>query len=453
MADRLFGTDGIRGIANQLPLTPELAFRVGRVGAALLSRRRDRGGERPRVVLGRDTRLSGDMLEGALVAGVTSAGVDLLNVGVMPTPGVAFLTRHLQADGGIVISASHNPFDDNGIKFFSPDGFKLPDEEEMEIEKHLGDDSGLPRPVGEALGRHVNLRESETAYADFLRTTFPAGLTLRGLRMVVDCAHGATYRVAPRVFRSLGAEVLVINARPNGTNINARSGALHPEGLRRRVKARGAALGLAFDGDGDRVITVDETGLVRDGDYFLAICARHLKSQGELPGGIVVSTIMANLGLERSLAEAGIRLVKTAVGDRYVLEEMRRLGATLGGEQSGHVIFLNRTSTGDGILSSLQLLRVMAETGKGLAALSQCLRKYPQVLVNVPVRSKPPIETIGGLATRIQDLEAAMEGRGRIFVRYSGTEPLARIMVEGEDQKAISAMVEELAEIVRREIG
>jgi phosphoglucosamine mutase len=219
------------------------------------------------------------------------------------------------------------------------------------------------------------------------------------------------------------------------------------------VKARGAALGLAFDGDGDRLITVDETGLVRDGDYFLAICARHLKSQGELPGGIVVSTIMANLGLERSLAEAGIRLVKTAVGDRYVLEEMRRLGATLGGEQSGHVIFLNRTSTGDGILSSLQLLRVMAETGKGLAALSQCLRKYPQVLVNVPVRSKPPIETIGGLATRIQDLEAAMEGRGRIFVRYSGTEPLARIMVEGEDQKAISAMVEELAEIVRREIG
>lgn len=450
--ERFFGTDGVRGIANAPPLTPELAYRLGRVTAAFLAERRD-GDRRPALVVGRDTRLSGPLLEAALIAGILSTGVDCLPVGVLPTPGIASLTRRLGAIGGAVISASHNPFEDNGIKFFSADGGKLPDAWEEEVEARLTAGTDPARPTGAALGRLRPVRSAEALYLDAVRQTFPSPLDLAGLRLVLDCAHGATYRVAPRLFRGLGAEVSTIGARPNGININARRGALYPEGLKARVRAEGAHLGLAFDGDGDRLITVDETGEVRDGDDLLALLGRHLHAEGLLRAGCVVTTTMANLGLDRSLAEVGIRTVRTAVGDRYVLEEMHRLGANLGGEQSGHLIFLDHAPTGDGLISALQLLRVMRQRGAPLGELSRCLTKFPQVLVNVPVRAKPPIDGLPKLTAAVRDWEARLGESGRIFIRYSGTEPLARVMVEARDQGMIETIARELAEVIRVEVG
>jgi phosphoglucosamine mutase len=446
---RLFGTDGIRGIANQEPLTPELAFRLGRQLVATLLEHH--GAARARLVVGRDTRLSGPMLEGALVSGALSAGADVYAVGVLPTPGVAYLTRALEAHGGVVISASHNSFEDNGIKIFSAEGSKFPDAWEDEIEAGLAGRDTAPWPVGSDVGRLISYDAGEGEYAAHLRASFPFDLT--GFTVVLDCAHGATYRVAPKVFRALGARVLVMGARPDGENINRRSGALHPEGLRERVRVAGAHLGLAFDGDGDRLISVDEQGQIRDGDYALAICGRHLHEKGRLKSGAVVTTVMANLGLDKSLREAGIRTVKTQVGDRYVLERMLELGANLGGEQSGHLLFLDHTTTGDGILSALQLLAVMRETGQPLSALAQCMTKLPQVLVNVRVREKRPFEAIPGLMERAAALEAEMNGTGRILLRYSGTESLARVMVEGEEQARIEAVARELAGLIERAIG
>jgi phosphoglucosamine mutase len=446
---RLFGTDGIRGIANRDPLTPDLAYRLGRQLVATLVEQR--GLARVRLVIGRDTRLSGPMLEASLASGALSAGADCYMVGVLPTPGVAILTRQLQGHCGVVVSASHNPFEDNGIKLFAANGTKFPDAWEADIENRLGSLDSAPRPSGALIGRLVVYERAEAEYLGFLRSAVP--LDLRGLLLALDCAHGATYRVAPRLFRSLGARALTLGVGPDGTNINRGCGALYPERLRKKVKASGAQIGFAFDGDGDRLITVDETGEVRDGDYLLAICARHLKARGQLGGNQVVTTVMANLGLDRSLAEAGIRVVKTQVGDRYVLEEMERSEAKLGGEQSGHLIFLDRAPTGDGLLSALQLLAVMRETGQALSALARCLTKLPQVLVNVEVREKPPIEAIPGLGARIQELESAMNGAGRILVRYSGTEPLARVMIEGEDGDRILAMAQELAVLIAKAIG
>ncbi|MBI4611931.1 MAG: phosphoglucosamine mutase [Candidatus Rokubacteria bacterium] len=446
---KLFGTDGIRGIANEDPLTPDLAYRLGReLVATLMSRGRD---PQVRLVIGRDTRLSGPMLEAALTAGALSAGAECVAAGVLPTPGIAILTRELRAHGGVVLSASHNPFEDNGIKLFSGEGSKFPDAWEAEIETRLGGPDSAPRPSGAGIGCLVPYARAEADYIRFLRAAF--GLDLRGFALVLDCAHGATYRVAPRLFRGLGARVITLGTRPDGTNINRGCGALFPQALQTKVKATGAHVGFAFDGDGDRLIAVDETGKVRDGDYLLAICARHLKGKGELKGNQVVTTVMANLGLDRSLAEARIGVVKTQVGDRYVLEEMERRGAYLGGEQSGHLIFLDRAPTGDGLLSALQLLAVMRERDEGLSALARCLTKVPQVLVNVPVREKPPIESIPGLAARTRELESAMNGAGRILVRYSGTEPLARVMIEGEDRLGIQAMAQELAALIARAIG
>jgi phosphoglucosamine mutase len=446
---RFFGTDGMRGVANQEPLTPETVSRFGREIVATL---RERGGGSPvRLVIGRDTRRSGPMLEAALVAGALSAGAECYTLGIVPTPAVAFLTRHLEAHGGIVLSASHNPFEDNGIKVFSPDGTKLPDAWEEEIEARLGRQDAAPRPAGDGVGRLVVYDRAEADYLAFCRRG--GNLRLDGLTVALDCAHGATFRVAPRLFRSLGARVRSIGVAPDGTNINRRAGALHPEALRRRVRALGAQIGLAFDGDGDRLISVDEGGEIRDGDYLLAICARHLAARGQLKGGLVVTTVMANLGLDRSLAEVGVRLVKTQVGDRYVLEEMRRAGANLGGEQSGHLIFLDRATTGDGLVSALELLALMRETGKSLAELARCLTKFPQVLVNVPVRDKPALETIPGLAERIREIEAGLDGRGRILVRYSGTEPLARVMIEGEDRAEIEGLARSVARLIERAIG
>ncbi len=446
---RLFGTDGIRGVANREPLVPETAYRLGRqIVATLLEHA---GDSRVRLVIGRDTRLSGPMLEAALVAGALSAGAECYTVGVLPTPAVAFLTRHLEAHGGIVLSASHNPFEDNGIKIFSPDGTKLPDAWEDEIEARLGAHDTAPRPHGGGVGRLVVYDRAEADYLTFCRRG--ADLRLDGVAVALDCAHGATYRLAPRLFRSFGARVVALGVKPDGTNINRRSGALYPEALQKKVRTSGAQIGLAFDGDGDRLITVDETGEVRDGDFILAICARHLAARGQLKGGLVVTTVMANLGLDRSLGEVGIQTLKTQVGDRYVLEEMRRVGANLGGEQSGHLIFLDRSATGDGLISALQLLGVMQETGKSLGELSRCLTKFPQVLLNVEVREKPPLEAIPGLAARLKKVEESLDGRGRVLVRYSGTEPLARVMLEGEDREQIEALARELAGIIKGATG
>ena len=420
---RLFGTDGIRGVANEAPLTAELTFRLGRQLVAILLEHHDVA--KVRLVVGRDTRLSGPMLEGALVSGALSAGADVFAVGVLPTPGIAYLTRSLEAHGGVVLSASHNPFQDNGIKIFSSEGAKFPDGWEDEIEARLGGPDGAPKRTGVSVGRLVHYDRAEAEYIAHLRQTFP--YDLGGVTLALDCAHGATSRVAPRLFRALGAGVVVLAARPDGLNINRRSGALHPERLQRRVRATRADLGLAFDGDGDRLIAVDEMGAVRDGDYTLAICGRHLAANGRLKNDTVVTTVMANLGLDKALAEAGIRTVKTQVGDRYVREEMVRTGANLGGEQSGHLLFLDHTATGDGIISALQLLAVMRETGLPLSALASCMSKFRQVLVNVPVREKPPLDSIPGLADRQADHERGLGAAGRILLRYSGTENLAQI--------------------------
>jgi len=446
---RLFGTDGIRGVANEEPLTPERVYRLGRELTATL--RAERGVDTVRIVIGRDTRRSGPLLEAGLVAGALSAGAECFAVGVLPTPGIAHLTRALDAHGGVVLSASHNPFEDNGIKLFSSEGTKFPDAWEAEIEKRLAGADTAPRARGAEIGRLVEYRRAEHEYAAFLRRRFP--LDLHGLTIALDCAHGATYRVAPQVFRGLGARVITTGARPDGTNINRRCGAMYPEALVPRVRAARADIGLAFDGDGDRLIAVDATGTIRDGDFALAICARHLARAGRLKGGVVVTTVMANLGLDQALAAAGIGIVKTQVGDRYVHEEMQRIGANLGGEQSGHVLLLDHSPAGDGILSGLQLLAVMRETRESLESLSACVRKFPQVLVNVPVRVKPPIESLAGLRERVQGFQSDMNSAGRILIRYSGTEALARVMIEGPDREQIATMAAELAALIKSSIG
>ncbi len=446
---RLFGTDGIRGVANEEPLTAELAYRIGRELVATLHA--EGHVERVRLVIGRDTRRSGPLLEAAITAGVLSAGAECYAVGVMPTPAIALLTRGLDAHGGIVLSASHNPFQDNGIKLFSSEGTKFPDAWEDDIEAGLARDDGAARARGADIGRHVTYDRAEADYIDFLCRCFP--LDLGGLTVALDCAHGATYRVAPRVFRRLGAKVVTLGCRPDGTNINAGVGALHPERLQRRVRAAGAAVGFAFDGDGDRLMSVDHTGEIRDGDYALAIAGRHLAARSRLKGNLVVTTVMANLGLDEAMRAAGIDIVKTQVGDRYVLEEMQRRGANLGGEQSGHLLFLDHAPTGDGILSALALLSVMRDTGQTLASLAECLRKFPQVLVNVPVKSKPPIESLTAVVGRMREFEREMNGSGRILVRYSGTEPLARVMIEGAEPGRIRSMADELAGLIRGLIG
>ena len=446
---RLFGTDGIRGVANDEPLTPELAFRVGRQLVATLQF--DHGVNRVRLVIGRDTRLSGPLLEAALTAGAMSAGADCYAVGVLPTPGIALITRRLEAHGGIVLSASHNPFEDNGIKIFSSEGTKLPDSWEAEVEQRLGGPDAAPRAHGAQIGKLVSFDRAESEYADFLCACFP--LDLHGLTIALDCAHGAAYRVAPRVFRRLGARVLTVGVRPDGININARCGALHPENLQKKVRASRASIGFAFDGDGDRLISIDHTGEIRDGDYVLAIAGRHFASRQRLKQNLVVTTVMANLGLDQALEAAGIRVVKTQVGDRNVFEEMQRLGANLGGEQSGHLLFLDHAPAGDGILSALALLSVAAETGEPLASLASVMRKFPQVLVNVPVKSKPPIDSIAGVPDRVKAFEREMDGRGRVLIRYSGTEALARVMIEGADGARIQAMAADLAGLIGSQLG
>ena len=445
---RLFGTDGIRGVANVEPLTPELAFRVGRQLVATLG---EHGTERVRIVIGRDTRISGELLESAMVAGVLSAGGECYSVGVLPTPGIALLTRALEAQGGIVLSASHNPYEDNGIKLFSGEGTKFPDAWEDEIERKLTGEDTAPRAHGKQIGRLHAYDRGTKYYVDYLCRSFP--LDLAGMTVAIDCAHGATHRVAPSVFRRLGARVVALGAKPDGININAGFGALFPQQLQDKVRASRAEIGFAFDGDGDRLISVDHLGEIRDGDYALAIAARHMAGTKRLQANIVVTTVMANLGLDESLAEAGIGIVKTQVGDRYVHEEMQRRGANIGGEQSGHLLFLDHAPAGDGILSALMLLSVVRESGESLASLASCMRKFPQVLVNVPVRSKPPFDSVPGMQEKVSAFEREMNGHGRVLIRYSGTEALARVMIEGADDDRIRLMADELAGVLRSHIG
>lgn len=447
----LFGTDGVRGVANA-DLTPELAFRLGRAAAAVLARSGAGEAGRPRLLIGKDTRASGDVLEAALAAGAASAGVDAVLLGVVTTPGVAHLVRSTGAQGGAVISASHNPAEYNGVKFFSASGFKFPDAVEEEMEAlALAADDGLPRPTAGGLGRirpHPELVESYVAHV-----AATAGGRLDGWRLVLDCGHGAAYRIAPEVFRRLGAEVIVLNDRPDGVNINAGCGSLHPEGLQAAVVRERAQAGLAFDGDADRVIAVDEMGRVVDGDQILAIAGTELARRGRLPRRTVVATVMSNLGLEEALAEAGVRLVRTKVGDRHVLEAMLEGGYALGGEQSGHVIFLEHATTGDGVLTAVQLLDMVRQAGQPLSALAARMPRYPQVLVNVPAAGRARLDESAAVRAALARAEAALAGRGRVLVRPSGTEPLVRVMVEGRDPEQVEGLAAELAGVIARELN
>jgi len=470
----LFGTDGIRGVANLEPMTSEMALKLGRAVATVLrepifhsaslsaSKRRVSGvrvvekasAHRYKVLIGKDTRLSGYMLETALASGICSSGADVLLVGPLPTPGVAFLTRSMRADAGVVISASHNPFQDNGIKFFSADGFKLPDEVEARMEEMiLNGEANLHRPTAAQIGKAFRVTDAVGRYIVFLKNSFPRQLSLEGLRIVVDCGHGAAYRVAPEVLSELGAEVVSIGVHPDGENINRDCGALHPEAARRAVLERHADLGVSLDGDGDRAIFVDDAGEVLDGDDVLAIAAREMQEKGILKGNTVVATVMSNLGLDLALQGAGIKVVRTDVGDRYVVEEMLEGGYNLGGEQSGHVIFLDHNTTGDGALTCLQLLAIMVEKGRRLSELRRVMKRLPQILVNVGVREKKELSRLPRLRQKIAAVEKELGARGRILVRYSGTEPLARVMLEGEDESRIRQMAHAIAEQIRNEIG
>ncbi|MFW6127151.1 MAG: phosphoglucosamine mutase [Thermodesulfobacteriota bacterium] len=440
---KLFGTDGVRGVANIYPMTAEVALQLGRALAHVIKY----GPGRHRIVVGKDTRLSGYLLEYAITAGICSMGVDVLLLGPMPTPGIAFITHSMRADAGVVISASHNPYQDNGIKFFKGDGFKLPDELEAHIESLLA----LPefeetRPTATDIGQAFRIDDARGRYISYLKSTFPKDLVLDGLKIVVDCAHGATYRTAPEVFEELGADIIPIGVRPNGKNINRSSGTTHPEGMARLVVRSQADLGIAFDGDGDRCILVDHTGRVVDGDHILAICALDMHRRQTLKRKTVVATVMSNLGLEMALKNHGLKLMRTQVGDRYVLEAMLRGGYNLGGEQSGHLVFFNHSTTGDGILTALRLLSVMIREGKPLADLARCMEVYPQVLLNLRVKERQDLSSVPRAQKAIQAAEKRLKGRGRLLVRFSGTEPLLRVMVEGEKSDEIQEVAQELVQ-------
>ena len=446
----LFGTDGIRGVANVHPMTPELALALGRAVTFVAGRGKRHA---PRVLVGKDTRLSGYMLETAIAAGVTSAGGRVLLCGPVPTPAVAHLTVSMRADAGIVISASHNPYDDNGIKIFGADGFKLPDAAEQEIEELIREPSLLgERSTGPAIGRAVKLEDARGRYVAFVKSCFPRDLALDGTRVVVDAAHGAAYVVAPLVFSELGARVHAIGVRPNGTNINREAGALHPDHARAEVVRRGAQIGIALDGDADRVIVIDENGQVVDGDAVIAMCATRMKRDGELRRDTVVGTVMSNLGLERALGAQGIAFVRTPVGDRYVVEAMRRGGFNLGGEQSGHLIFLDHSSTGDGLIAALQVLALMVRTGRPLSELArEAMERVPQVLESVTLPARRPLEDMTALQALVAKVKASLGREGRVLVRWSGTEPKLRVMVEGPDEGAIAAIARDLVEAARRD--
>lgn len=443
---KLFGTDGVRGVANLEPMNSETAMKLGRAAAHVF---RNREG-RHQIIIGKDTRISGYMLESALTSGLCSMGVDVLLVGPLPTPAIAFLTRSLRADAGIMISASHNPYQDNGIKFFSDTGMKLPDEVEQRMEELIVSD-GMQhvRPTAGAIGKAFRIDDAEGRYIEFVKRSLPRDMDFQDMRVVLDCANGAGYHVFPKVIRELGAKVWVMGNEPDGLNINDGCGAVHPERLQQMVVDRKANLGIALDGDADRAMFVCERGQVIDGDHALAAFALDLKRMGRLRNDTVVGTVMSNFGFDMCMREAGITLIRTPVGDRYILERMVADEYNLGGEQSGHMIFMDYHTSGDGLISGLQMLKLMKRANQPLSAIAQCMKAVPQVLLGVKVPKKPELHTLPTLQQAIQDKEALLKETGRILVRYSGTEPLLRVMVEGQDAGLIKDIADDLVRVVK----
>lgn len=447
---KLFGTDGIRGVANVHPMTTEIAMQLGRAVAHIF-KDKDR---RHRILIGKDTRVSGYMLETALASGICSMGVDVLLVGPIPTPGIAFLTTDMRADAGIVISASHNPFQDNGMKIFCRNGLKLPDEKELEIEELMSSkEIDSLRPTANEVGKAFRIDDAAGRYIVFLKNTFHSDFTLDGFKIALDCAHGAAYKIAPHVFEELGAKVYTLGIEPDGVNINQNCGALHPEVISQAVKEKGADIGIALDGDADRVIFVDENGAVVDGDHIMAICAVDMHRENRLKKNTVVATVMSNIGLAIALKKEGIKMIRAAVGDRYILEEMLQHGYNFGGEQSGHIIFFDLNTTGDGILSALQVLATMKKSNKKLSELSTIMQRFPQVIENVEVKDKKDLDSIPEIKKAIADAEKTLSDKGRILVRYSGTQPLYRVMVEGQDEKEIKGIAQNLAQLIGNKLN
>ena len=451
---KLFGTDGVRDMANMGNMTAEQALEIGRALAYVCKAYHKGKNTRPRVVIGKDTRLSGYMLETALTAGVTSVGVDVLLLGPLPTPGVAFITQDMRADAGIVISASHNPYHDNGIKIFSRTGYKLPDAEEEKMEALLeGHELREFRSVESDIGKAKRIDDAIGRYIVFCKNTFPEGMTLDGMKIALDCANGAAYKVAPIIFSELGADVSAIHVSPNGMNINDNCGSQYTDDLKAKVLETGAEVGLAFDGDADRLIVIDEKGNELSGDQIIAICARQLKRRGELKNNEVVATVMSNFGFFAAMKELDIDVAVTGVGDRYVLEKMLEDDAVLGGEASGHVIFHTHHSTGDGIIAALQLLSILRETGEPLSELAKVMDIFPQRLINIDVKEKPAVEDIDGLPEATAKAEAELGDKGRVLIRYSGTQHMCRVMVEGPTDEMTNRIAEDLADVVRKAIG
>jgi len=450
MTKKLFGTDGVRGLANREPMTAESALKLGRAIACLALKH---PGKRHRILVGKDTRASGYMLETALTAGICSMGADALLVGTMPTPGIAFLTTNMRCDAGAVISASHNPFEDNGIKFFSRDGFKLSDEEEDKIEQlFFSEADERIRPTADQIGKAVRIEDALGRYVVFVKNSFPRAMNLDGINMVLDCANGAAYKAAPLVFEELGANVTPLAVHPDGTNINRDCGSLNPESMCREVRLNSADLGVALDGDADRAIFADENGNEVDGDQIMGLIASEMIKRRELKDNTLVATVMSNIGLEVAMKEMGGALVRTPVGDRYVVEEMLSGGYNFGGEQSGHMIFLDRNTSGDGILSALQVLKVMRDTGKPLSRLAEIVKKRPQMLKNVEVRAKKNLDDVPEVSMIMQDCRIRLGNTGRLLVRYSGTQMMCRVMAEGEDQDEVRQVVEMVADAISRNL-
>jgi phosphoglucosamine mutase len=453
MKQKLFGTDGIRATANTFPMTPDIVMKVGQALGYLIRSNPPRNQE-PKVVIGKDTRLSGYMVELALTSGLNSMGVHVRLLGPLPTPGIGFLTRDMRADAGIVISASHNPFYDNGIKIFGPDGYKISEEEEKKIENLVfSQDLNALLSEPTKLGRTKRIDDAMGRYIVHIKNAFPLEYTLEGMRIVLDCANGAAYKLAPAVFEELGAEVILLGNSPNGFNVNDKAGALYPEKMAEHVLKYRADIGISLDGDADRLILADETGALVNGDHVLAICALHLKQKGKLIDNKVVATSMSNYGLDRALNAHGIEVIRTAVGDKYVVEAMRQGKYVLGGEQSGHLIFHDHSTTGDGCVAALNVLAVMKDQKKSLGELRAVMEDMPQVLINVKVKDRKDLDTIKGYKEMVKELEANLKGEGRIFVRYSGTENVLRILVEGPDRKTIAQYAERLAQFIEKNLG
>jgi len=454
---KIFGTDGVRGTANIEPVTAETALKLGRAAAHVFKNleTRSRGRGKHKIVIGKDTRLSGYMLENAISSGILSMGVDVLFIGPLPTPGVAYVTPSLRADAGIVITASHNPYTDNGIKFFRADGFKLDDQIESQIERLVfSGEIDKIRPSAAEIGKAVRIDDALGRYIEHAKASFPRGLTLEGMKIVLDCGHGAAYKASPCVLRELGAEVIVYSNQPDGKNINENCGSMHPELMCRKVVEHGAHVGIAHDGDADRVLLCDEAGQLIDGDDIMAIAALEMLRENSLAGKTLVSTVMSNAGLEAAIIAAGGRMIRTSVGDKNVIDEMLRNGYNFGGEQSGHLIFRDYASTGDGLVAALQILRIMKARNQPLSKLAQCWTRFPQLVTNVKVREKIPVEKLEGVTALVAQAEAALAAQGgRLLLRYSGTEPKIRLLVEGRDMAGLKTWSDQICDLIRKQIG